>query len=113
MENKIYSFLGLAAKARGLASGDDTCEKTIKAGKAHLVIVSEDASDNTKKKFTDMCKYKNVEIRIFGEKEAIGRYIGKGIRSIVAITNKDFAKGLMGLLGSRDFKDGGEFIGKS
>ena len=48
MQDKAYSFLGLAAKAGKLISGDETCERALKAGKVHLVIVSEDASGNTR-----------------------------------------------------------------
>ena len=46
--DKVYSLLGLAKKAGQLLSGDDTCERTIKSGKAVLVIVAGDASENTK-----------------------------------------------------------------
>ena len=56
MNDKILSLLGLAAKGRNLVSGEFSTEKAVKEGKAALVIVSSDASDNTKKKFTNMCK---------------------------------------------------------
>ena len=58
MVERIYSFLGLATKAGKLISGEETCERALKLGKVFLVIVSDDASDNTKKKFNDMCKYR-------------------------------------------------------
>lgn len=100
MINKTYSFLGLAAKARKLTSGEEGCEKAIKTDKVHLVIVSSDASDNTKKKFTDKCKNRGVNLRFFGDKELIGRYIGKEIRSVVAILEIGFAKKLMEMIDS-------------
>ena len=51
MENskKILNLLGLATKAGKIASGEFAAEKAVKSGKAHLVIVSEEASDNTRK----------------------------------------------------------------
>ncbi|MCX7843554.1 MAG: ribosomal L7Ae/L30e/S12e/Gadd45 family protein [Clostridia bacterium] len=113
MTNKIYSFLGLASKAGKLVSGDETCERTIKAGKALMVIVSMDASDNTKKKFYDMCKHRDIELRFFGEKELIGRYTGKEIRSVVCIIDNGFAGQLGKMLNDLKCESGGEFIVKS
>ena len=55
---KILNLIGLATKAGKTASGEFSTEKAVKSGKAHLVIVSEEASDNTKKMFTNMCTYK-------------------------------------------------------
>jgi ribosomal protein L7Ae-like RNA K-turn-binding protein len=57
MDNKIYLLIGLSTKAGRLTGGEDAVEKSIKSLKAQLVIVAEDASDNTRKKFMDICKY--------------------------------------------------------
>ena len=53
--SKVLSMLGLAAKAGKVASGEFSTEKEVKSGNACLVIVAEDASDNTKKMFRNMC----------------------------------------------------------
>jgi len=98
MKDRIYSFMGLAMKAGKLVSGDESCEIVIKKKDVYLVIVTEDASDNTKKKFTDMCKYRGIDIRFFGLKESVGRYIGKDIRSVIALTDVGFAKRLIGMI---------------
>lgn len=94
MTDKIYSFLGLATKARKLIAGDETCERALKRSLVSLVIVADDASHNTKKKFTDACNYRNIEIRIFGQKDMLGKFTGKNIRSVVAILDKSFSKRL-------------------
>ena len=112
MIERIYSFLGLAARARKLISGDETCERTIRLEKARLVIVSEDASDNTKKKFADMCNYRNVELRVFGLKQSLGKYTGKEIRSVIAITDTGFAERLKEMIDSNGLEHGGVRIGK-
>ena len=51
MENrkKVLNLLGLATRAGKTASGEFMNERAIKIGNAYLVIVSEEASDNTKK----------------------------------------------------------------
>jgi Ribosomal protein HS6-type (S12/L30/L7a) len=107
MIDRVYSFLGLAVKAGKVVSGEETCERTLKTGKVFLVIVSADASDNTKKKFSDMCKYREVEIRYFGEKVLLGRCIGKDIRSVVAVVDRGFAGRLVEMIGSIGIEHGG------
>ena len=54
MENrqKVLNMIGLATKAGKTVSGEFSTEKAVKTGKAWLVIVSEEASDNTRKMFT-------------------------------------------------------------
>ena len=110
MSERIYSFLGLARKANKLVSGDETCERAIKAGKVSLVIVAEDASPNTKKKFTDACRYYNINIRIFGKKELLGKFIGKDLRSVIAIQELGFSKRILQLIDDEKMGCGGESI---
>lgn len=54
--NKTLSMISLATKAGKTKSGEFMTEKEVKEGRAHLVIVADDASDNTKKKFQNMCE---------------------------------------------------------
>ena len=49
--NKILSMIGLATRAGKTVSGEFSVEKAVKTRKAFLVLVSEEASDNTKKLF--------------------------------------------------------------
>lgn len=91
-DNKIYSLLSLCQKAGKLASGEFAVENAIKGGKACAVIVSDDASANTAKKFRDKCEYYNVPFYLFGDKEKLGHAIGKEVRTSVAITDEGFAK---------------------
>jgi ribosomal protein L7Ae-like RNA K-turn-binding protein len=88
-------MLGLAMKAGKVASGEFATDKGVKTGKACLVIVSEDASDNTKKMFSNMCEFYKVPIFYYGTKEEIGRSIGKAMRSSLAITDENFANSLI------------------
>lgn len=90
-ENKIMSYLGLATKAGKLASGEFMTEKSVKEGKAKLVIVAEDASDNTKKMFQNMCEFYHVPIHIMSDKESLGHGIGKQFRASLAVLDQGFA----------------------
>ena len=59
---KLLSLIGLATRARKVVSGEFSTEKSVKSGRSRMVIVSEEASDNTKKMFTNMCAHYKVPI---------------------------------------------------
>lgn len=88
---KVLGTLGLAMKAGNVVSGEFMTEKAIRDGMARLVIVAADASDNTKKKFRDSCKYYRIPYAEFGDKDTLGNAIGKEFRASLAITDKGFA----------------------
>ena len=92
--NKAYGMIGMAMKAGKVASGEFATEKAVKTGKAALVIVSEAASENTKKKFRNMCDYYQVPIYFFGEKEELGHAIGKEFRASLAVLDDGLAKAI-------------------
>ena len=92
---QILSQLGIAMKAGKLVSGEYLVEKAVKEMKAYLVVIAEDASDNTKKHFSDMCQYRDIPIRFLGTKEEIGRTIGKAYRASIAVTDEGFAKSIL------------------
>lgn len=92
--DRILSMLGLAAKAGKIASGEFSTEKAVKSGSAFLVIVSEEASKNTKKMFHNMCSFYHVPIYLYASKEALGNAIGKQFRASLAVLDEGFAKSL-------------------
>lgn len=93
-KNKVLSLAGLAARAGKIASGELPVEKAVKSGKAYLVAVAADASDNTKKKFLNMCKYYQVPILIMETKEELGRAVGKEFRASIAVLEEGFARAM-------------------
>lgn len=108
VETKVYSMLGLAMKAGKLSSGEFATGKSVKSGRAKLVIVSEDASDNTKKEFSDMCVFYKVPRYFFGTKEELGRAVGKAMRSSLAITDEGFAESIIKYLKQSGNREGEE-----
>ncbi len=109
--NNLYSFLGLMQKAGKLSSGDDTVELDIKKGLVNLLIISEDASENTKKRFKDIASRKNIAYIVFGEKDELGFAIGKSPRSILAIKDSGFSAAFLDK--TSKINRGGECIVKS
>ena len=84
-------MLGIAAKSGSVVSGEFSTEKAVKTGNAFLVIVSEEASANTNKMFTNMTEFYEVPMYVFGTKEELGRCIGKEFRASLAITDENLA----------------------
>ena len=84
-------MLGIAAKSGNVVSGEFSTEKAVKTGHAYLVIVSEEASANTNKMFTNMTDFYEVPMHVFGTKEELGRCIGKEFRASLAITDENLA----------------------
>ncbi len=101
-KNKILSLLGLAMKAGKIASGEFATEKAVKTGKGYLVVVSEEASDNTKKKFSNMCHFYQVPIAYLGTKEELGKTIGKEFRASLAVLDENFTKAILQQLDMAD-----------
>ncbi len=94
-EKKVYSYLGLAMRAGKLSDGEFSVTQAIKEFKACLVIVAEDASDNTKKKLKDACVYRNIPIVEKFDRESISHAIGKENRVAVAINDAGFANAIL------------------
>ena len=85
-------------RAGKLRSGEFAAERSVKAGKSRLCIVSEDASDNTKKKFRNMCAYRSIPYMEYGTKEMLGHAIGRSERSSLSLEDDGFAARFQELL---------------
>ena len=87
-QNRVLSLVGLATKAGKTVSGEFSTEKAVKTGTAYLVIVSDEASYNTKKKFRNMCDYYQVPVYFYGTKTELGGAMGKEFRASMAVTDQ-------------------------
>ena len=99
--DKALSMLGLAARAGRIVSGEFTVEKEVKSGRAYLVLIAEDASENTRKKFQNMCEFYEVPMRLSYDRERLGHFIGKDFRASVAILDEGFADNILKHLNSQ------------
>ncbi len=69
--DKALGMIGLATKAGKIASGEFMTENAVKSGMASLVIVSAEASDNTKKKFRNKTFRASLAVTDSGLAQAI------------------------------------------
>lgn len=87
-------MLSLCMKAGQLAVGEAKTESTVRSGGARLIIVSADASDNTRKKFSNMAAFRSVPIIFVGSRDEIGHCIGRRFAVSCCVTDDGFAERL-------------------
>lgn len=109
--DKIISMIGMATKAGKTVSGEFMTEKAVKEGSACLVITAEDASENTRKLFYNMCTFYHVPFCVYGTKETLGHGMGKEMRASLAVLDNGFCAAIVKRLkecGSWDEKSNAE-----
>ena len=113
-KNNFYSFIGLARKAGAIAPGEAPAGQSIKRRKAGLVLLAEDASDNTKKKIESVLYQSNIPLICFGEKEKYGNALGRTSFSVIAVTEQHFSEKIKEMIdqysNNDDTMHGGGFI---
>ena len=98
-------YCGLASKAGKIAFGADSVKELILNNKVYLVIIAEDASQNTQEKFLHLATEKCIKIIVYGSIKENSKAIGKKNKAIIAIKDKNFSDAI-----SKIF-DGGGTIG--
>lgn len=98
MQSQWKSLLGLANRARKLISGEELVIKDVRNNKVKLVILANDASQNTFKKVTDKCASYSVPVVTVDDRYQLGQSIGKDARVVVGVIDDGFAKKLIKLL---------------
>ena len=88
---KILGLLGLASRARKISFGADSTIIEMKKKKINLIIIANDASDRTKRKFTEIAENSNIQIIFFGSIDEISKAIGKKNKAIVGIKDNNIA----------------------
>lgn len=89
MGQRLSNALGLCRKAGRCVTGDETVEKTVRAGKAQLVVLDSECSENTRDKYTFLCRGRGVELLEVPEP---GLAIGQPGRKVIAVTDTGFSK---------------------
>lgn len=94
MRDSVLSLVGIAKKANKIVSGEFQTETAVKSGKASLVIISREASGNTKKKFQNMCSFYQVPAYYYGTREELGAASGSEFRAVIAVEDTGFARAI-------------------
>lgn len=95
MNDKIYSMIGIARKGGKIAIGYDVTCSEIEKGKSDLVLIALDASDKTKKNVQFFCNKYNCKYIEYGEKELLGKSLGRKMVGVLSISDKNIASYLL------------------
>ncbi|MCU9612065.1 YlxQ family RNA-binding protein [Caldibacillus lycopersici] len=95
---KWLSFLGLANRAGKIVTGEELVVKEIQKQRVKLVLIANDASENTMKKIQDKCNYYHVPVKVVSDRYTLGESIGKHARVVIAIMDDGFSKKLLTML---------------
>lgn len=96
---RLYGLIGICAKAGKIRSGEFSTEKSVKSGKAKLVIVANDASEKTKKRFSDMAEFRKIPFNAdLCDKDTLGHIIGREFRASLAVEDAGLAKNILSLI---------------
>ncbi len=92
--SKIKTYLGFAIKSGNLYSGYDTCANLIKRNKLKLLILTEDASDKTKDKFTKLAEKYEVPLSFVDSSALMEELTGISDRNIYGISDNNLANAI-------------------
>jgi ribosomal protein L7Ae-like RNA K-turn-binding protein len=94
MDRKIASFISISMRAGKLTTGEAGCESALRGGEAKLILIAEDASDNTKKKRVHKSFYYKSPAYIYGLKDDLSHMCGTKNRAVFAVTDGGLAAGI-------------------
>ncbi|MDU5110043.1 MAG: ribosomal L7Ae/L30e/S12e/Gadd45 family protein [Clostridium sp.] len=92
--DKFFNFLGLAKRSGNIIEGYSKCDEARNKKSISLFIISNDASESTKKKFKKHCLAKNIKVIEDFTKEELGNSIGREEVKILAILDSNMANKL-------------------
>lgn len=89
---KIYGLIGICQKARKMVAGEFAVKQAVLSEAVSLVIVTTDASSNTKKLFHDKSSYREIPCLEWGTRDELGHLLGKGERVVIGILDPKLAE---------------------
>ncbi len=95
-EKKFGGLLGLAVRAGQTKLGAGPALDTLRADRAGLILLDEDASENAGKRFRDACRFHQVPLCVLPA-GMIGRCTGRGNAMAAALLKGGMAETLLGL----------------
>jgi ribosomal protein L7Ae-like RNA K-turn-binding protein len=104
-ESRICSFIGLARKAGAVEAGENAVENVVRRGRAFLVVIAADASDNTVRKVCGLCAANDVKTVRFGNKSGLGGILGREMFSVIAVTDRRFSDRIAEMIASESNQD--------
>ena len=97
---KFLSMLGLSRRAGKVVIGTPLVTGLLPGGKVKIVFYTSDASENTKKRITDKCKFYNVNCVMLNiPSDRIGKMVGMSTPvCVIGVADDNFSKQLNALI---------------
>ncbi len=92
--DKIFNLIGLATRARKIISGEELMD-AIRKKKVSLVILASDASENTRKRYSDKCSFYGIDLITVDDSFKLNQAIGKANRMAIGINDEGFKNSIM------------------
>jgi len=83
-------------------AGSEATLRSVRTGKASLVLVSEDSGDATVRRIARECGARRVPVVRIGCRIDFGRIAGRNAVSVMGIINRSFAAALLDKLGTAE-----------
>ena len=92
MADKALGLLGLMRRARAVEAGTDNACEAVHAGKAKLLILSDDSAENARRKAENAANGRRVLLLpVHYSREELAAALGLGDCSMAAVTDLGFA----------------------
>ena len=99
MADKALNLMGMMRRASAIEIGETNTGTAVRNGKAKLLVLASDASDNARRRADGFCFGRNVSrVELPYRKEELSAALGIPGCSMAAITDMGFANALMKLL---------------
>lgn len=98
INHRAWGMISLAMKAGAVAVGEGRAQDAVRGGRASMIILSSDASDNTAKKFSDMGQFRSLPVIFMADRYKLGDAIGRKFAVVLAICDKGFSDNIMKIL---------------
>ena len=109
MREKALNMLGLMRRANAIQIGEDKTGAAVKGGKAKLLLLAADASDNARRRAETFITGRNVQlVPLPFSKTELSEHLGVSGCSMAAVTDLGFANAFIKLLLSLDGESYGE-----
>lgn len=96
MSEKILNLIGMMRKAGDLETGETNTGASVRAGKAKLLLLARDASDNARGRAEGFIRgHSTLTVELPFTKEEISSHVGVSGCSMAAVTDLGFANALM------------------
>jgi ribosomal protein L7Ae-like RNA K-turn-binding protein len=91
---KVVNLLSMAQRAKQVASGEHAVEKAFQEHKAELLLIAEDAAEETKAAYVKLAEKNHISFCYLLTREALGQCLGKNFRAAAVILDKGFSKAM-------------------